>query len=288
MIPGHSKRSGGPKSAQGKLVTSRNAVKSSAYSQVAVLPDEKLEDFKDLLQQLRSDFRVEGAIELAIVNEIAQLIWKKSRLDRLEQNVMVRVFAGPTSAEAIMRHYKGPNDERALSLLGDSELFERDIAAEIQAIKAEAKTCQELINQKALPSVIAENCPQIARLTEEAKLNLQNGGAVKMIFVRGFGRNDDPHEEERDNYARQVANAPKIVASLQWAIDNKAALQAAFTAAKEERLLELMAGPNGRRAHDDLSRSLYRAMAELRRHQEWRLKQAIDISNENHLKDHPL
>jgi hypothetical protein len=53
-------------------------------------------------------------------------------------------------------------------------------------------------------------------------------------------------------------------------------------AVREDRLYKLMASVDGRRAHDDLSRALYRAMAELRKQQDWRIRRPIDVANENY------
>jgi len=78
------KRSGGPKTAEGKATTSRNAIKTGAYSATVVLPGESEAEFKELADQFFRDFPPRDAVEASMVREMALLDWKKRRLERLE------------------------------------------------------------------------------------------------------------------------------------------------------------------------------------------------------------
>ena len=49
MVIKNSKRSGGPKTEEGKLAVSQNAIKTGAYSNLAVLPNENPEEFNQLV-----------------------------------------------------------------------------------------------------------------------------------------------------------------------------------------------------------------------------------------------
>ena len=56
-------------------------------------------------------------------------------------------------------------------------------------------------------------------------------------------------------------------------------IRSAVTNIKEKRLLEALKDQGIMRAHEDLQRSFYKALNELRRHQTWR-SQTIDVNEE--------
>ena len=53
MVIKNSKRSGGPRTTEGKLAVSQNALKTGAYSNLAVLPNENPEEFNQLVDQFK-------------------------------------------------------------------------------------------------------------------------------------------------------------------------------------------------------------------------------------------
>jgi hypothetical protein len=79
-----SMRSGGPKTAEGKLASSRNAIKTGAYAVQALLPGESEEEFRELEQLFIDDFEPSGISEASQVHALAVIIWKKLRLEKLE------------------------------------------------------------------------------------------------------------------------------------------------------------------------------------------------------------
>lgn len=60
-----SRRSGGPKTAEGKAVSSRNSIKTGAYSKQEVLPGENLQELLELEQYFIEDFSPQGVTESA-------------------------------------------------------------------------------------------------------------------------------------------------------------------------------------------------------------------------------
>jgi len=79
-----SRRSGGPKTAEGKLASSHNSLKTGVYSRQEVLPGENLQELLDLEQFFVEDFAPQGVTESALVHDLTVLAWKKLRLERLE------------------------------------------------------------------------------------------------------------------------------------------------------------------------------------------------------------
>jgi hypothetical protein len=92
-----SKRSGGPKTAEGKLAVASNALKTGSYSSRAVLPGESEEDFKQLQDQFVKDFLPKNVAESMIVHELSNLTWKLLRLTKLEDAHFLRAINQPIS-----------------------------------------------------------------------------------------------------------------------------------------------------------------------------------------------
>lgn len=77
-------RSGGPKTAEGKLASSQNAIKTGAYAVQALLPGESEQEFRELEQLFIDDFVPVGISEAALVHSLTVIVWKKLRLEKLE------------------------------------------------------------------------------------------------------------------------------------------------------------------------------------------------------------
>ncbi len=77
-------RSGGPKTAEGKLASSRNAIKTGAYAVQPLLPGEGEHEFRELEQLFIDDFAPVGISERASVHTLRMIVWKKLRLEKLE------------------------------------------------------------------------------------------------------------------------------------------------------------------------------------------------------------
>jgi hypothetical protein len=92
-----SKRSGGPQSDEGKKVSSRNAIKTGAYSKAVILPGEDESEYRELEAQFMRDFAPRDIAEGAMVRELTVLTWKKIRLDQLEHRAVLQIFNKPLS-----------------------------------------------------------------------------------------------------------------------------------------------------------------------------------------------
>jgi hypothetical protein len=64
-----------------------------------------------------------------------------------------------------------------------------------------------------------------------------------------------------------------------WTYENLEKIQAGIQEIKDGRLVTLMQGDRTGRAREDLSRSFFRTLSELRKHQHWRYQRdAVDVS----------
>lgn len=71
-------RSGGPKTTEGKLASSRNAIKTGAYAVQTLLPGESEQEFRELEQLFVDDFVPVGISEAALVHSLTVIVWKKT------------------------------------------------------------------------------------------------------------------------------------------------------------------------------------------------------------------
>jgi hypothetical protein len=92
----NAKKSTGPRTAEGKRRVSQNARKHGLYSSASFFWDaaialgEDPRDFERLLEGLVMARQPADTLEMALVEDIALIIWKKARLDRAEAAVQVR------------------------------------------------------------------------------------------------------------------------------------------------------------------------------------------------------
>ena len=96
-------RTGGPRSAEGKAVASRNSIKTGAYSTQVVLPGESEEEFRELEQCFFEDFRPEGVTEALMVHDLTVISWKKRRLTKMEHAVLMAQLQAPITAEELFQ-----------------------------------------------------------------------------------------------------------------------------------------------------------------------------------------
>jgi hypothetical protein len=94
-----SKRSGGPKTLEGKVASSRNAVKTGSYSSQIVLSSEEVAYFKAFEGEFMNDFEPLGVVESSMVHELSVLAWKKLRLERVEHQMMRDQLKAPITPQ---------------------------------------------------------------------------------------------------------------------------------------------------------------------------------------------
>ena len=80
----NAEKSTGPKTPQGKLIVSKNAVKHGLLSPSGLLLGEDSEAFKQLYDALFLEFAPESAVEVSLVERIIWTIWRLQRVPRIE------------------------------------------------------------------------------------------------------------------------------------------------------------------------------------------------------------
>ncbi len=82
-------KSTGPRTAAGKLTSSKNAAKHGILSTDVVLPNEDAEEFAKFCADLRDQLSPVGHLEQILVDKIAVSAWRLGRIHRVEASVFV-------------------------------------------------------------------------------------------------------------------------------------------------------------------------------------------------------
>ena len=80
-------KSHGPKTEEGRQISSRNADKHGFYSSSVVLPTESREEFEEMLDAYIHQFQPEGEVELDLVEEMVAAKWRQRRLWAIEADL---------------------------------------------------------------------------------------------------------------------------------------------------------------------------------------------------------
>ena len=276
-----SKRSGGPKTSSGRLNASKNALKTGAYSSMIVLPGESEEDFEKLHEQFMNDFIPSDVAESAMVYELAGLTWKKLRIEKLEHAAFIRsinlnITIKDMASEGIeIDKYHEKYLKELNTLSKNKEIFElnRDCLNYLNKISKGYISPQDILNlEKTMPFVYDSIIYITAEVLDIDKSEV-DFSVLKDSMVHLPGKN-----KPEMLYKAVFRRVKKIFESLVWVENNLDKVKAVVANIKEAKLLQAIQEQGLMRSNDDLSRSFFRVLNELRRHQSWRKDMnAVDI-----------
>jgi hypothetical protein len=280
-----SKRSGGPKTSSGRLNASKNALKTGAYSSMIVLPGESEEEFEKLHQQFMNDFMPNDVAESAMVYELTGLTWKKLRLEKLEHAAFIRsinlnITIKDMASEGIEIDKYHEKHLKELNTLGkNKEIFElnRDCLNYLNKVSKGYISPQDILNlEKTMPFVYDSIIYITAEVLDIEKSEV-DFSVLKDSMVHLPGKN-----KPEMLYKAVFRRVKKIFESLVWVENNLDKVKVAVANIKEKKLLHTIQEQGLMRSNDDLSRSFFRVLNELRRHQSWRKDMnTVDIYPEN-------
>ena len=267
-------RSGGPQTAAGRQAVAGNALRTGAYAAQVVLPGEDPAHFQELEQQFLHDFAPADVAQSALVHQLAVIIWKKLRLDRIEHSnflgFMHREFLQLELAP--VAHLLPPVGALAwVNAMRHHSVAERD---------AIATALQLAITLSAVPAggyptdTLAHIQAQAPRLYQHLRLHAAE-------FNQPIPESDWLTTEVCGDDAQDVVYLTHGCASFcevhdagQWLLHHREEAEAAIRQLQEKRILMAMTQSGLNRIHDDLDRAFQRTLGELRRQQNWRRDRA--------------
>ena len=269
------KRSGGPKTSEGKLASSQNSLKLGVYSRKITLINESDDEFNQLLEQFMVDFAPRDIAESVMVRDLAIITWKRLRLEGLEQSSLVRALNEPITAAEYSRNGIEIDSGTVWTIEHLDDLTEGGVEYYERARKEAQSWWDSYRGDRDILSMPV-NYPTLFEVV------------VGRARAFGIEMSVDPDSEEVcswtldsnrygcDRYSDYVVRALiREDRELNWVEENSEQIKLAAIKVKEERLLRVIQNPGETRVNEDLSRSLYKTLSELRGHQQWRRKMSI-------------
>ena len=267
-------RSGGPQTAAGRQAVAGNALRTGAYAAQVVLPGEDPAHFQELEQQFLHDFAPADVAQSALVHQLAVIIWKKLRLDRIEHSnflgFMHREFLQLELAP--VAHLLPPVGALAwVNAMRHHSVAERDaIATALQL----AITLSAVPAGGYPPDTLDHIKAQAPRLYQHLQLHAAE-------FNQPIPESDWLTTEVCGDDAQDVVFLAHGCVSFcevhdagQWLLHHREEAEAAIRQLQEKRILMAMTQSGLNRIHDDLDRAFQRTLGELRRQQNWRRDRA--------------
>jgi len=287
MVIRKSKRSGGPKSLEGKTASSRNAVKTGSYSSQIALSCEEEADFKAFEDEFMNDFEPQGVVETSMVHELAVLAWKKLRLERVEHQLMRDQLKSPISPqEYIDAGFVGKGGtEFALEQL--DRMDDQFIATHTSDLEL-ARTLKKDRHNESLIKSLDQDHPNFYVRLQKVVRQLDRG-PQKVIYA-WTGIDNDRLSYNTKPSAADIPPSLLIEALDQVTEESEAVLhvsknieciQGLKSKILDKRLMGMMESATSHRVHEDLGRLFSRRLKELREQQSWRHKRdIIDVLSE--------
>jgi hypothetical protein len=280
-----SKRSGGPKTLEGKVASSRNAVKTGSYSAQIALSSEEEVDFKAFEDEFMSDFEPIGVVESSMVHELAVLAWKKLRLERVEHQMMRDQLKASITPQEYIDAGFGREGDLSFAMNRLEQLTPQFVKLHEDELRL-ARSLKDRRDETLLETLDLDHPDFYARLHKTVK-SVKRAG-IQVVFVK-TGIDDD-----RDTKIKKTfADTP--IADLNEALDqviqesgavlhvskNIELIQGLKSKILDKRLMAMMESATSHRVHEDLGRLFSRRLKELREQQSWRLKRdIIDVLSE--------
>jgi hypothetical protein len=272
-----SKRTGGPKTAAGKMASAKNAIKTGAYSTLIILPGESETDFQELEEQFVRDFSPEDIVAATMVHNLTVLTWKKLRAQKIEHAGLVRVLAAKFEITDYFRATFPSDIEDAGGILtvvdGMSQSEEDELRVAFgycnQFIEAIPNAQELLLIRRQSPMLFEYLESKAASGMKDCSfwpsMNVTNGHGQVVPFI---------------THHCEIFLSKNAVYSK--AVKHSVRLRQIVKEIKEARLLKFMQENSIQRVHDDLDRAFYRTLSELRKHQHWRQERnTVDVTSED-------
>lgn len=264
-------RTGGPKSELGKLASSKNSLKTGVYSVQQILPGENQKDFEELHQIFMDDFQPMGVVEASLVHEITLLAWKKLRLERIENQYLYGVLNAIPTPEEYFAAVLLRKEEIVWLLQDMSVMTEAFVEKHQQYLEWSKGAEKRTLTQEEIKQIQNDNEDFYIYLKREV-YESRSSSKMQIRFVRRAGEKHDEPELFAEDVAKALSNMIKRSESVLYAYKHLKEITNIQNLIRDRRLKAFMESSGPIRAYQDLSRAFFKVLDELRKQQEWRLK----------------
>jgi hypothetical protein len=281
-------RSGGPKTAAGKAVSSKNALKLGVYSKQQFLPGEKPEDFQDLELSFLECLKPVGIVEFTLVHEITLLAWKKLRLEHVENQYLLGILNAKPSVEEFFQAGLEKN-KHITSILSNPFFTTKEcVKSHLRYIKLLRQWQVVEVTQEVLAEIRAKDPDFYAYLVKGTMGEPQRHDLIiiqdeKLGEVRIHIENSLPDINPDElvsplDVRKAFGYLTEFSEAVIYVDENKERLEGYENLIRDRRLKVFMESSGSIRAYQELSRSFSKLLTELRKQQEYRQKsQTVEL-----------
>jgi hypothetical protein len=273
--------SGEPKTPEGKLISSRNSLKTGVYSKQQFLPGENPEDFDELKSMFMDDFKPVGVVEASLVHEITVLAWKKLRLERVENQFLYGVLnATPTAEEFFAAGL--PRKDDIVGLLEDLSVMTEQFIEDHERYLDWAKEADDSdLMQEDIDRLKKEDPDLYAYLKRDSFDHGNHSNQVQRIVITWQGQKEEDQELTVNKVRNMLKNVIQESKAVIYVAKHMNEIEEIKQLIRDRRLKNFMESPGPIRAYQDLSRAFFKVLAELRKQQEWRLQnRTLDLNSQ--------
>ncbi len=252
---------GGPKTAGGLAVTSRNALRSGAYSLNQLIEGEDPAEFETLCNDLIQDEKPQNTVQHILISKLAQTQWRMRRLDRYELTIYQRLKTEPIKTHEWVNHL-GFNFQEVINksqILRDSDL-EHGVHMYLTGL-----TWLEAV-YKEFPTTP----PKLEVLTqahEGAYAMLRGALSIREDALAKALADDTPDEARKSFWLRAKTQAEVWLHNRIDAFDAHEKVVVAIGAIHDARICEYLLEARHTRPMQDLYRTFTKILGELRKEQ---------------------
>jgi hypothetical protein len=204
----NAQRSTGPKTPEGKAISSLNRFKHGCTGAFTVLPWESQDEFDMLVGSLRDEHKPCGVTEMILVDKMAQALWLSKRAQMLQHvtfNHEIPVCDDPRQLALYLR-YQTTNERAFHKCLNDllklrAEKRRQEIGFESQRRKEADHVRREAAEER------KQHMHQIHVLLAEAKVDHQLMQTTRLRFDQAVAacEKEDQEEEKQHSIRSQKA-----------------------------------------------------------------------------------
>lgn len=276
-VASKSRRSGGPRTTHGKAVASKNSLKLGVYAKQEILAFESQQEFDELKELFIQDFRPYGVTEISLVHEITVLAWKKLRLEKIENNFLHGLLQAVETPEEF--YAAGfPRRDQIDWLLRDLSIFTPEFISKHRMELELAKSIRKTEVLAEFLKTAEERYFEFYRRLKEAVRNPSSGEGekIRIIFVSFADSENHPDEEMTPIAVDKILSAViQESEAVLYIAEHLEELMQLKDLIRNRRLKNFMETSGVGRPYQELSRSFFKVLAELRKQQEWRYQKGL-------------
>jgi len=252
-----SKRSGGPKSPEGKSNSAQNSTKHGGY----VVPSRVSEEFCRFEQEVYVRLEPIGAIEVELVSEIAFTLWRSKLIQRYVNNALDAAEFDDVGLRQLAHLTGFPFEERYQYLLNVNEIDETRLQ---RFAKFWSTSCDGLIELGGVDAVIAAGDVRIREIHEEGAKVLGQRVVHQVMYEKFFDALDRVMHEARDgrnSLGIKLLGLQDFTELINyWIYRNCLKISAARHKMREQEALRILCDPNIERAQSRADQTLQRQL----------------------------